>query len=365
MDPTTGAYQHISIGIRELSKHFDLKTILPPRQSKTVQNVAPQHQEVSRWKASGWFGAARDVRDFLRLMVQALRIAKQVKESNCDGVYLRVQTLSPLPIILRVLQIKCFLEANGLQFQSRLDRFNSWFSQLYRPFEYLVYRTAAHVFFVGSYGDYWKLPSANWSNVENGIEQRFIEQFFGLNKRVDKPVNICLVARLVSHHQIDVLVESIRFLTDEERKGIHLHLIGSGFDYLKKELSELAVISNHGFVDHVDLAEILKKMHVGIITGGPEYASHMKLFDYAAAKVAVVAPETYHLKKWYEGKGVIFFKSGDANSMTSVFRGIIRKPEMLETSAELLYHHVSEHHTWEQVFAVEAKIILENLQVDR
>jgi len=89
MDKTSGAYQHISIGIRELSKHFTLTTILPPRQGNQFQKTPTKKQKLNRVQASGLYGAARDIRDFIRLLSQSFRVLKKIRNTNCGGVYLR------------------------------------------------------------------------------------------------------------------------------------------------------------------------------------------------------------------------------------------------------------------------------------
>ena len=242
MDPTTGAYQHISMGLRELGKYAELVEFVPapPSRTRSVTPVSSSDKKEAGLRASGAWGALRDLRDFVRNCRSGWRIAKAVKRSGCEAAYVRVEYLQPVSLFLRRMGINVFLEANGLQFESRKRRFKSWLSCLYEPFERYIYSKAEHVFFVGSYGDYWKLPDTNWTNVKNGIEP----ELFSIDlppKPQTPPLKLCLLARLVGHHQVDVLIDANKSLDPQIAKQVELHLIGSGFEVLIAECEDAVV----------------------------------------------------------------------------------------------------------------------------
>ncbi len=237
MDPTTSAFQHISMGIRELSKHADLVQFLPslPSGGKPNPLVRGQSPKATGFRNTMIWGAVRDLRDLARNMRYGWRIARQVKAFGCKAAYVRVEGLQPISIFLMLLGVKVFLEANGLQFQSRKSRFKSLFTCLYEPFERFIYTKADHVFFVGSYGQYWRLSSQNWTDVENGIECEMLQGRAHL-PCADKPLKVVLLAHLVAHHKGSLLVDAIKEAPLSVQKSIELHLIGSGFDQIKADL---------------------------------------------------------------------------------------------------------------------------------
>ena len=356
MDPTTGAFQHITVGLRELVKHFDVETILPDSQPIKLSRATVSAPSVRGFRSGQLFGALRDIRDFYRLLIESFRLSKKVRTVGCSSVYIRVQALSPLPLLFRCLGIKTFLEANGLQFESRKTRFPSLLSFSYKPFERLVYRTATYVFFVGSYGHFWQIEGDNWSNVENGIEAELLEYDI-LPKRIIAPFRFCLLARLVGHHQANVLIDAFKQLPLKDCEKLELHMIGSGFENLEQELHSRIKLKNHGHVSHDKIKVLLDQVDVGIITGGPEYASHMKLFDYAASGCLILAPRTYHLETCYSGQGVHFFEPGNSEDLCNCLRHVLSNPQIISESGSKLRQWIKKNYSWESIFAYKAEVI--------
>ena len=85
MDPTTGAFQHISMGIRELSNHAELVQFLPSLPSRVKPNPLGQGQlsKATGFRNTTIWGSFRDLRDLARNMRYGWRIARQVKVSGC------------------------------------------------------------------------------------------------------------------------------------------------------------------------------------------------------------------------------------------------------------------------------------------
>lgn len=357
MDPTTGAYQHISVGIRELSKYFDLVSFLPETPKAAPLRKGTKAGIAKRGKV---YGALRDLRDFWRLTRDAWSVAKRVKQAGCSMAYVRVQSLSPVSALLKLRGVKTFLEANGLQFESRKRRFESLLSFVYEPYERWIYRHATYVFFVGSYGDYWQLDPENWCNVENGIEDSAFKRELSPKASVP-PLRVCLVARLVGHHRIDVLVEALARINPAYRKCMELHLIGSGFDAVIDDLAECAHTVDHGHVARADLPELLQSMHLGLITGGPQYSSHMKLFDYAANGCLVVAPRTYHLERCFGGHGICFFDPEDSASLAKALQSQFADGQDRFKRCQTLRSLVYRKYTWTRIFEQKATIMLRHI----
>ena len=67
-------------------------------------------------------------------------------------------------------------------------------------------------------------------------------------------------------------------------------------DNLRNKISPGIKTINHGFVKSKDIGNLLTKMDIGLIPGGPLYNSQMKFLDYAAAGCLVIAADIIHLK---------------------------------------------------------------------
>lgn len=359
LDPTTGASQHIRMGMRELAKRTELIQFLAPTQRITASKSSRFSQNaawIKRLSTSGAWGAARDLRDFGRNTMQGWKLAKKIKLAGCCAAYVRVEAMHPISIFLRWRNIKVFLEANGLQHVSRRSRFKSWLSGCYRPFEKYIYRTADHIFFVGSYGQYWHLESDNWTEVENGIEPRMFKKR-KVRAGSYRPIKLVLVARLVAHHNGILLSDAIGQLKPTVRSQIEVHLIGSGFGQLKLQLDPLCHVEDHGFVDRDHIGPLLQSMDCGLIPDCPPYGSQMKLFDYAASGCLVLAPDVFHIRNFYSNKGVLFFNKNDSVSLAETLEALALGNLSANEMAKALQDYVRDTYTWEAIFARKWKII--------
>jgi glycosyltransferase involved in cell wall biosynthesis len=294
---------------------------------------------------------------------QGWRLAREIEESGCKVAYVRVEALHPIPIFLRWRKIKVVLEANGLQFASRKGRFKSWLSWLYCPFERYIYRTADQVFFVGSYGHYWQLADGNWTEVENGIESDLVRRRKAPIANSDR-MRVVFVARLVDHHKGYILSEAIARLAPEVRERLEVHFVGTGFEQVERDLAPLCHVENHGFVSREEIGGLLGQMDCGVIPDCPPYGSQMKLLDYAASGCLVLAPDVFHLKNLFDGKGVLFFRRNDAESLAEKLEAFLVGDLPADDMARALQDHVHERYTWAAIFDRKWKRISEALRDD-
>ena len=366
MDETTGANQHIAMGMRELSKHTELIAFLPPApevkpDSVRATDCTPNWRTLM--KKSGVWGAARDLRNVWRMSRQGWRLARDIEKAGCKIVYVRVQALHPISLFLRWRKIKVVLEANGLQHRTLKARSKSWLAGLYQPFERYVYRKADHVFFVGSYGQYWGLDAENWTEVENGVEPSlFVRRDTEIGK--SRPFRLVLLARLVAHHKGNLLSEAIGLLSPSLRGQLEVHLVGGGFEQLKVELQPFVRVEDHGFVPREKIGELLRQMDCGVIPDCPPYGSQMKLLDYAASGCLVLAPDVFHLKNFFSDKGVLFFDRSDSTSFSEALTAVLLDEVKANEMACCLQNHVREIYTWDVIFREKWNVIKEITNAD-
>ena len=157
---------------------------------------------------------------------------------------------------------------------------------------------------MGSYGNYWKLKNANWSNVENGIESKYINDA-AVNKTFNGKLEFCFVGRYAKHQNIECLVEAMDYI--KNKHVIKLHFIGTGLENIAKNISKKDIeVINHGYLNRDALLNVLNQSHVGLICGTPPYQSCMKLHDYALTSCLVLAPMVNNLKIRFENS-LLFF----------------------------------------------------------
>jgi len=356
MNPHTGAYQHISIGIKELSRYFEVIPLLPS--DKEVNKIKDQGivKPYSKFNKTGAWGLLRDARDFYISSTNAWYIAKKAKQLDCSIAYVRVQQLNPISLFLKFFGLKVFLEANGLQFESRKKRFSSWAFWLHKPMERFIYQKSTHTFFVGSYGNFWNINEENWTNVENGIEEGHFSKRKEHHSK-NKKLKIAIVANFVNHHNGELLIRSLNKIDKNLHKLFELELIGDGFGGFIKAIPKSIKYTDHGFISRKKIALVLSSIDIGLIPDAPNYQSQMKFFDYAASGCLVLAPDTFHLKKLYSDKGALFFKKESSSSLSKVITNLLLNKIDYQPLTKKLQEHVTQNYTWKKIFKKKADII--------
>ena len=357
--PTSGAHNHIMTGISEFGRHFEMWPVLPADELQKPARVSTGKPRTEATNTSRWMGSLRDLK---RLAVQtrsSWTLANRLSAAGYDFIYVRSSFLDPLPLFLRFRGQPCLVESNGLQYEGIKKHYRSCLVPLNRLFEKLTYSAATHVFFVGSYGGYWKLSRDRWTNVENGVESHFLDNFASPRTPPSTTLRLCFVGSLMQHHRPDVLIEVVKRLSRSHQ--IELHLVGSKLESISDSLADALPVTVHGFLERDSLATVLREMHVGLIAGAPEFASLMKLFDYGAARMAVVAPDTHHLTSWFPDD-LVFFNSGDAVSMANAIESLAHDRQRIAKLGNQLHDRIRQEFTWEQIFSRKAEIIKQRLQ---
>jgi glycosyltransferase involved in cell wall biosynthesis len=355
----SGANHHIGTGIAQLSEFFDVRVIVPPPLERSPESrTTATGRGGAYWRRTSIAGALRDIKTFCTNSATAIRVTRYVHVNGITAVYLRAAFLDPLPLLLRTQGIPCFLEVNGILYKDRKRWHSSLLERAARAFEKYCYTTATHVFFVGSYGDYWKLATRNWTNIENGIEPGHIATYTRQPRSAAEPLRMVFAGTLQPHHRADILVDAVRRFADH-RKG-ELHLVGSGLDRITEELRDVIQVVNHGVLSRNPMARLLEAMDVGLISGHPNYSSAMKLFDYGASGLAVVAPETYHFSKTFPHE-LAFFRPGDSVGLSDQLIRLAIDPSYRKRLASSLHSRIKDQYLWPCVFRHITDIIVHNL----
>lgn len=366
LNPCSGAFQHISMGVKHLSSSFDLevylksnkldllsyeKNALQTQKNKTIKNSVVQ----------GFiYGTLKDVQLFFMNLLGIKSLVKVFKRENPDFVYERASYLNFSGLIAcKYLGIPHFYEANGLQYKGRRRYYRSLFGGLAKYFERQTYLMSAHIFFVGSYGDFWKIKKRNWTNVENGIEKDCLIDIKDRGNNEREIINICFLGRLMDHQKIDVFIKALEIFKNKHK--IRINLIGSGLDSIESEIQNLNIqVVNHGFVDRSRVVRLLSEFDIAIISGSNSFQSCMKLFDYGAAGCAVIAPNTHNLKFWFGDE--LFFFNGNSDDLSNKLETLVNNENNLIYSfGEKLNLKIKGNFTWEAVFAQKVKIIKDHL----
>lgn len=357
--PGTGAFRHIEVGREMLSRHFSVNFLPLCAIPETLQNPGSASSEViqvSPLKQSFLWGTLKDIYLLLRHHRNFRYWYQKLKNEKPDVIYERAAYLNFNALIAaRLLKIRHVYEANGIQYLVAKTQYQSLLRPVMKQLEKWAYRKSDYTFFVGSWGDVLKMKKKNWENIENGIETSFADEFAHISRQAGDILNLCFIGTLMPHHRMDILTAALAQVQHKHR--VHLHLVGKKFDPVVQEFSDRFAITTHGFLHRNQLAELLKNMDIGVIPGGFEYPSFMKLFEYGAAKLLVLAPKLYNLRQWFDESEILYFDTDNATDLAKKIDHVVENPQKVNAYGEALYATIRQKHTWEKIFEHKTHII--------
>jgi glycosyltransferase involved in cell wall biosynthesis len=156
-------------------------------------------------------------------------------------------------------------------------------------------------------------------------------------------------------HRVDLLVEAVATLR-LQGLPVSLVLVGMGEEYhrVADQVARLAlgdVVRFTGPVSREDALAAIEGFQVAVLPHTLSTGSPMKLFDYAARRVARVAPDLPNLRQvWSEGT-VAFFPPGDLGALVDTLRQLMHDGDLRRSLAEAAWRLAAERYTWERQLA--------------
>jgi len=362
LNPYSGAFHHISMGLQELSKYFDIRLFLnsvPISLADYTEKTNPEQkrsEKIKKVKHRGYvYGTVKDIRILIKNLRDIPKLYSCIRIQKLSFVYERIAYLDFAGLIVcKVLRIPHCYEVNGIMFKTRDIYYKSLFKPLAKFLEKRAYKASNHNFFVGSYGNYWKLNSANWTNVENGIESKYVSDS-KVEKTLTGKLEFCFVGRYAKHQNIECLVEAINYI--KHKRAMRIHLIGTGLESIAKNISEKEVeVIMHGYLTSEPLLKVLNQCDVGLICGTPPYQSCMKLHDYALSSCLVLAPMVDNLKTRF-ANSILFFDDDDANDLGAKINQVIDDPSLVRIYGKLIHEEIITNYTWGHIFHHKVNVI--------
>jgi glycosyltransferase involved in cell wall biosynthesis len=176
-------------------------------------------------------------------------------------------------------------------------------------------------------------------------------RFDFLEKRaMTAPVRIGFIGSFLKWHRIDLLLQAFYRLR-KENYPVELFLVGYGMEYgtIKAEVDKSPYkehIRLSGFVDGNELLEIKKQIHIGVMPGSNWYGAPNKIFEYGAAKLAVVAPATPTIADLFtDKKDLLLFKQDDADQLFQQLKALCDDPVLCGKLAETLQQKIKNNYS--------------------
>ena len=183
--------------------------------------------------------------------------------------------------------------------------------------------------------EYLKLkynPSAQISILPCVINKKVIE------RSEEEHFNIGFVGSFLKWHKVDELVKAFQKFVDIHPEA-RLQLIGAGEEWrnVKKIVTDLNLtekVEMPGFVSEEELIKYKSGFSVAIMPGSNWYGSPLKLFEYGAAGIPFIAPNTPTIRSIFEKNEHCRFLSDD-NRVESIFNELSFLKQNPEESSRL------------------------------
>lgn len=346
-----GSSTHIGIGIEQLEKYFEVYPLsISGTNGSPASNKPRSTTKIATASRNKFIGVLRDLKALISNNIRFYTVYKEIKKINPDFIFERSEYLTFSGIIAaRLLKIPHYYEANWVHYTGIRQFYSSHFNKIAKRLEELMYSLTTHVFFVGNQHLLLDLRKKNWSTIQNGVKEEVIKKFTDhKNKLQSDVINVCVLASLMKHHRLDILIEALNQLKNSSK--IKLYFIGVNFDSFLPQIPSHINYEYLGALSKDRLYNVLATMNIAVISGGPFYSSFMKLYDYAAAKLAVICPELSNLIDVFSENEMLFFKDGSSSDLAKKMESLIEHPEKIKSYGNNIYYKVKSEFTWEKIF---------------
>ncbi len=173
-------------------------------------------------------------------------------------------------------------------------------------------------------------------------------KFFPIRNN-SNPIRIGFIGSFLKWHRVDLLINAFDFIVS---KGINaeLYLIGNGVEFLSiKNSINFSSFKNKihmtGFLDGEKLDEIKNSLEIGVMPGSNWYGAPNKIFEYGAAGLAVVAPNTPTIIDLFQGNEVLFFEGNNQTALNENLYLICQDENLRKQKKELLQKFINSNYS--------------------
>lgn len=180
-------------------------------------------------------------------------------------------------------------------------------------------------------------------------------------------INLCFIGSFLKWHRVDLLLDVFEDLY-KSNDQLKLFLVGSGVELKEvqeriKGMQSKKAITLTGFLDGEQLKNIKLKSHIGIMPGSNWYGAPNKIFEYGAAGMAVVAPDTPTIKDLFTDKiELLLFKWDDKEDLKNKLASMIEDKSLYISLAGNLQKYIREKYSEERTLEFYTKIINDSIQ---
>lgn len=181
------------------------------------------------------------------------------------------------------------------------------------------------------------------------------EEWADLNLKNDKNkiIRIVFIAAFVKWHKPGFMIETFGKLCSMH-ENIRLLMVGNGPELIKaqKKAQNLNIASQIVFTGHIEttgIKQLLSTCHIGVMAHSNEHGSPMKIFEYMAAGLAVVAPKFAPICEVIENHVTgLIFEPLNTDKFVHCLSRLILDHGLRSQLGIKAREHVLKRHTWDK-----------------
>lgn len=173
--------------------------------------------------------------------------------------------------------------------------------------------------------------------------RRELRRKFGLD---EDAVILGYIGTIDFHKRLDLLLEAFGILS-EKRSNLVLVIAGDGpaFDKLEQEAGSNRVVLT-GWVDHQRICELVNCFDIGIHHFAGPYMSPLKIFEYMACGLPVIAPDIAAVREIFnDGLHALLVKPS-STAIVEKLTLLLDNPDFARSLAAAGQKLIAENYTW-------------------
>lgn len=239
-----------------------------------------------------------------------------------------------------VLEEHQFFQGKQLFFKNKVEKYEK--DSILHATKIVTYSNAVKEYLNKKYSQ--QLPVFIHQNVD------YTRFDFINEKSEEETLNIGFIGSFLKWHRVDMLINAFVRLK-KDGKNCKLYLIGNGMEFntIKQQADSCeysADIYLPGFMDGELLLRFKQKINIGVMPGSNWYGAPNKIFEYGAAKIAVVAADTPTIKELFENnKELLLFKQDNENSLYQQLSNYVDNEELRHRHAIALQNKIRNNYS--------------------
>jgi glycosyltransferase involved in cell wall biosynthesis len=326
------------------SEHFNIKSVL--------KRIIP---------GKIWL-LIRDIFDVLYSRKKYFHLLPIIRDFKPDLIYERNSYLCSAGYKVAVeTSTPYFLEINSPLYEERKDSFGAPLGFIHQRIENKQVNFANGIVFVSSaMKNYYAkkgMPDNKLFFSSNGVNP---EDFIGcedkaeqikLSLGIDNKCIVGFVGSIAKYHGIEYLIDNVKSVYNE-KPNVFFWIIGpcsniQDLNLLAEKSGVSQIIKFEGEVKREDIPFYMSSFDIALMPSSNWYGSPIKLFEYAAARIPVIAPKTPAVLDVFTNEDCILLNKDE--SLADAILKLISDPELAERLAGNMHKKVISGHTWKIV----------------